>query len=108
MPAISQSSRFISENHWNPCSSAVSFCLSDLGDVGDDGDSPQFPDYPITQLPDLCARHPCPTPGFTQFHPRSPNVTQAGVPGKPGFALLGGRSPKATKDESPVLGGCLG
>ena len=28
-------------------------------------------------------------PGFTQFHPRSPKVTQAGVPGKPGFGLLG-------------------
>ncbi len=28
-------------------------------------------------------------PAFTQFHPTSPNVTQPGVPGKPGFGLLG-------------------
>jgi hypothetical protein len=71
----------------------VWFCLSDLGDDARCRRSRRF-------------RPPAPTPGFTQFHPRSPNVTQARGPRQARFWLDGVEGFRWVKSVFARLKGC--
>jgi hypothetical protein len=62
--------------------------------------------YPIANLPNYKGTHPCP-PMYTQFHPGSPNPTQASAEGRKNLMALRFTEAITSRGSQPGFELCL-